>query len=195
MYLLVIKRMSLFDEEKVSVNLVSCHCSPSVPTENIKEISRAYSRHQGHGCILGGAHLLGKRAFCLLAPPKLMSFSTISNENIFSKTQGTKLGAIIQKLPPVVFCAKRCFQKFHKIHRKTPVNFMKFLKTPFLKNTSGRLLLIIAPNKFLEQALSSFIKQVNSRFLKCFTSGNLSRNTNNFPDFNIFIRPNKSIES
>ena len=48
---------------------------------------------------------------------------------------------------------KRCSQKFHKIHRETPVpatllkkrlwhrcfpvNFMKFLRTPFLQNTSG----------------------------------------------------------
>ena len=26
-----------------------------------------------------------------------------------------------QKQPPDVFCNKRCFYKFHKIHRKTPV--------------------------------------------------------------------------
>ena len=32
-----------------------------------------------------GAYVLEKRAFCLLAPPKQMSFLTISNENIFSK--------------------------------------------------------------------------------------------------------------
>ena len=40
----------------------------------------------------------------------------------------------------------RCSQKIHKIHKKTPapespVNFVKFLRTPFLSNTSGRLLL------------------------------------------------------
>ena len=34
-----------------------------------------------------------KRTFCLLAPAKQKSFLTISNENIFSKTQGAKLGA------------------------------------------------------------------------------------------------------
>ena len=39
-----------------------------------------------------GAHFLKKKAFCLLAPPKQMLFLTISNENIFLKTQGTRLG-------------------------------------------------------------------------------------------------------
>ena len=68
-----------------------------------------------------------------------------------------------------MFCKKRCSQKFCKIHRKTPVaeslfyksctsatllkkrlghkcfpvNFAKFLKTPFWRNTSGLLLLLI----------------------------------------------------
>ena len=55
-----------------------------------------------------------------------------------------------QKQPPEVFCKKRCSEKFRKINRKTsvpkslylrPVNFGKFLRTPFLQNTSGRLLL------------------------------------------------------
>ena len=56
-----------------------------------------------------------------------------------------------------MFCKKKCPQKLCKIHRKTPVpettfkkefwhrcfpvNFAKFLKTHFLHNTSGRLLL------------------------------------------------------
>ena len=31
----------------------------------------------------------------MLAPPKQMSFVTISNENIFVKTQGTRLDAIV----------------------------------------------------------------------------------------------------
>ena len=56
----------------------------------------------------------------------------------FTKTNET------QKQPPEVFCKKRCSKKFHKIHRKTPVplkkrfwyrcfpvNFVKFLRTPF----------------------------------------------------------------
>ena len=69
-----------------------------------------------------------------------------------------------QKQPPEVFCKKMYSQKFCKIHSKTlvpepeacnficlyfkrlwhrcvPVNFAKFLKAPFLQNTSGRLLL------------------------------------------------------
>ena len=70
-----------------------------------------------------------------------------------------------QKQPPEVFGKKRCSQKFRKIYQKTPVpeslfepqpatlfekrfchwcftvNFAKFLRTPVLQNTSGRLLL------------------------------------------------------
>ena len=49
---------------------------------------RAYSRHRGHGCVFWGK-FSEKRAFCLLAPPKHMSFLTIFNESSFSKTQGT----------------------------------------------------------------------------------------------------------
>ena len=37
-----------------------------------------------------GAHFLKKRVFCLLAPPKQILFSIISNKN-----QGTRLGAIV----------------------------------------------------------------------------------------------------
>ena len=43
------------------------------------------------------APFLEKRAFCLLAPPKQMSFLTISNKNIFFKTKGTRLGAIVAR--------------------------------------------------------------------------------------------------
>ena len=48
---------------------------------------------------------------------------------------------LIKKQPPEVFFKKMCSKKFRKIHRKTPVNFAKFLRTPFLQNHSGRLLL------------------------------------------------------
>ena len=77
------------------------------------------------------------------------------------------------KQPMEVFCKKRCSQKgVHKIHRKTsvletlfqqscrskavkkrlwhkcfPVNLAMFPRTPFLKNTSGRLLLLLAFEK------------------------------------------------
>ena len=48
---------------------------------------------EGMGAFFG-ANFSEKRAFCLVAPPKQMPFLTISNENIFFKTQGTRLGAI-----------------------------------------------------------------------------------------------------
>ena len=41
------------------------------------------------------AHFLEKRIFCLLTLPKQMPFLTISNKNIFFKTQGNRLGAIV----------------------------------------------------------------------------------------------------
>ena len=68
-----------------------------------------------------------------------------------------------QKQPPEVFYKKLCSQKFRKIDRQTPaqgsqpatllkkrlrhkcfpLNFAKYLKTPFLQNIPGRLLLMI----------------------------------------------------
>ena len=44
-----------------------------------------------------------------------------------------------QKQPPEGFC-KTLFKK-RLWHRCFPVNFAKFLRTPFSQNTSGRLLL------------------------------------------------------
>ena len=48
----------------------------------------------GMGVCFGGI-FSEKRVFCLLATPKQLSYLTISNENIFFKTQGTRLGAIV----------------------------------------------------------------------------------------------------
>ena len=39
--------------------------------------------------------ILWKKAFCLLAHPKYMLFLSISDENIFFKTQGTRLSVIV----------------------------------------------------------------------------------------------------
>ena len=55
----------------------------------------------------------------------------------------------LRKQPPKVFYRNRCFQIFRKIHRETQglwhrcfsISFVKFLRTPFLQNTTGRLLL------------------------------------------------------
>ena len=47
------------------------------------------------GAFFTRAHVLEKKDIVFLAPPKQMSFLIVSNENIFSKTQGTRLGAII----------------------------------------------------------------------------------------------------
>ena len=60
---------------------------------------------------------------------------------------------VLQEQPPEMFCKKRCSSKFRRPatllkkklwHRCFPVNFAKFLRrTPFLQNTSGRLLLLL----------------------------------------------------
>ena len=88
---------------------------------------------------------------------------------------------IIQEPPSELFCKKTCSQKFpgkhlcqslffNKIadlrlatllkksfwHSRFPVNFAKFLRTPFLQNNSGRLLLIIC--SIYEEHFDSEIK-------------------------------------
>ena len=67
----------------------------------------------------------------------------LSQLTLFSKEQAQT--GIRLKQPLEVFCKKKCSQKIIKIHRKTPVPesfFAKFLRTPFLQNSSGRLRLI-----------------------------------------------------
>ena len=52
-----------------------------------------------------------------------------------------------QKQPLEVFCEKKVFFKMSQnsqespVPEETPVNFVKFLRTPLLQNNSGRLLL------------------------------------------------------
>ena len=75
--------------------------------------------------------------------------------------------------PPEVFCKKRCFQKFCKIHRKTSVPESVFLiklqaslqscRTPFLQTTSGRLLLTLVSS---QNYLSSFTQTVRKPWVK-----------------------------
>ena len=55
----------------------------------------AYFRHSEHRCIIWGIFFWKKGAFCLLTLLKQMPFLSISNKNIFFKTQGNRLGAIV----------------------------------------------------------------------------------------------------
>ena len=60
----------------------------------------------------------------------------------------------MQKQPSEGFFKKRCYEKFRRIHKKTSVpesffwcflvNFREHAKAPFLQNSTGRLLLIVA---------------------------------------------------
>ena len=92
------------------------------------------------------------------------------------------------KQPPQLFYEKRCFEKYHKIHRKTPahrcflMNFVKFLRTPFLQNTSGRLLLLetdaiqqtitVLPSSFIDSIFRTpwLIMSYFCTFVICFTT-------------------------
>ena len=47
----------------------------------------------------------------------------------------------VKKQAPVVICRKKLISNIHKFYKKTPVKFVKFLRTPILKNISERLLL------------------------------------------------------
>ena len=49
---------------------------------------------EGIGALFG-AYFLEKSASCLLTLPKQMPFLTISNKNIFFKTQGKRLGVVV----------------------------------------------------------------------------------------------------
>ena len=59
--------------------------------------SRAYSRHWGHGCISLGVHFLKKRHIVCFHFLNRCHFLSFSNENIFLKIQGTRLGAIVAR--------------------------------------------------------------------------------------------------
>ena len=75
--------------KKTIIRLVNCrYAKKALIIEPILDI-------RGICAFLGG-NFFKKGSFCLLAPPKQMSFLTISNENIFFlKNQGTRLGVII----------------------------------------------------------------------------------------------------
>ena len=79
-------------------------------------VNRAYSRHWGNGCVLQDI-FSEKSTFCQLAPSKQMSFLIISNENIFCKTQDTKLGALVAPIKGLELALLNIsdFQKAHYV--------------------------------------------------------------------------------
>ena len=101
----------------------------------------------------------------------------------------------VKKQPPAVFCRKGVLRNFAKFtgkrlcfspvtllkkspwHRCFPVNFAKFLRTPFLQNTSGRLLMyetnlekdrMITDNMENYQAYQCCYHEYVSYFKQCF---------------------------
>ena len=81
-----------------------------------------------------------KKIYIRRRPPKFWVqniFNYNLQENLRFLQHSSRHYLLRQKQPPEVFCKNRCSQKYHKIHRKTPmpeslffVNFVKFLRTP-----------------------------------------------------------------
>ena len=109
-------------------------------------------------------------------------FSSLFEENIILESQKIHLYFSNAEAAARDVCKKRCSQKSHKIHSKTPmpetnkiaglrpaallkkrlwhrcfpVNFVKCLRTSYLQNTSGRLLLPIRLVKIIKLFPSQF---------------------------------------
>ena len=102
------------------------------------------------------------------------------------------LGSVMlfrQKQPPEVFCKRGVLRNFAKFTGKHlfqrlffnkeslaqvfPVNFAKFLRTPFLQNTSGRLLLFRYELYLLVTRIDKF-----EQFRCCAYSSNCKRSIN-----------------
>ena len=73
----------------------------------------------------------------------------------------------LTKLTGKYLCQARNFIKKRLQHRCFPVDFVKFLRTPFLQNTSGRLPLLIL-SKFSKMSLSNCVAQKMKFSLKDF---------------------------
>ena len=97
-----------------------------------------------------------------------------------------------QKQPLEVFCNEGVLRNFAKFtgkhlcqrlwHGRFPVNFGKFLRTTFLQNTSGRLLLSFLPSSKVKAGAIMLYFMSNISFLKT-----------NTPTFSILIIHCKSV--
>ena len=86
-------------------------------------------------------------------------------------------GRLLLKQPSVVFLKKRCFKKFHKSHRKTPM-----LETLFNKETSEQVSCCqynkIFKRTFIYRTPLPSVLQKSISKLKCFYSKNYEINSN-----------------
>ena len=108
---------------------------------------------------------------------------------LFSLQKIYKNKSFIKKQPPEWFCKKGVLKKSHKIHLKAPVleslfnrvsgsrlatllkgrlqhrcfqvNFVKFLRTPFLQNTSVICLSLISQRSFMYLFKPSFVRKMD----------------------------------
>ena len=73
---------------------------------------------------------------------KLKNFAKFTGKHLYQSLFFNK----VEDLSPATLLKQRLW------HRCFPVNFRKFLRTPFLQNTSGRLLLLVTILSFLHFA-------------------------------------------
>ena len=83
---------------------------------------------------------------CSLRKGVLRNFTKFTRKHLCQSLFLNKVAG----LRPAVLFQKRLW------HRCFPVSFVKFLRTPFLQNSSGRLFLKLKFGKFLENSRSSF---------------------------------------
>ena len=91
---------------------------------------------------------------CSMKKDVLRNFPKFTGKYLFQSLFFNKVAG----LRPATLLKKRLW------HRCFPVNFMKFLRTPFLQNTSGWLFLILLLKEFY--VILSFNKEVK-RLFKC----------------------------
>ena len=88
-------------------------------------------------------------------------FNKVAGLKVDNKSNGVDLVSLLLTLRPAVLLKRRLW------HRRFPVNFVKLLKTPFIQETSGRLLL---ENCFqnLEAMCKSYSLYMTLSFSHCF---------------------------
>ena len=76
----------------------------------------------------------------------------------FAKFAGIHLASFLINFPPTLL-------KTRPWHRCSPVNFARFSRTSFLQNTSGRLLLFIAPRSFICSSFERYLKILINKWI------------------------------
>ena len=89
-------------------------------------------------------------------------FNKVAGLKVDNKSNGVDLVSLLLTLRPAILLKRRLW------HRRFPVNFVKLLKTPFIQETSGRLLLGNCFQNFLEAMCKSYSLYMTLSFSHCF---------------------------